>query len=81
MAYLYGDSTESALELNYIEFLRDALEFSVEVLVAEHRITALQDGTDERKRQVEVELGLLRTLSENVVQALSQPVGGPQTAP
>ncbi|HUS63308.1 MAG TPA: hypothetical protein VMZ28_02155 [Kofleriaceae bacterium] len=80
MAYLYGDSTESALELNYIEFLRDALEFSVEVLVAEHRITGLQDGTDERKRQVEVELGLLRTLSENVVQALAQPVGGPQTA-
>jgi hypothetical protein len=80
LAYLYGDSTESALELNYIEFLRDALEFSVEVLVADHRITSLQDGTDERKRQIEVELGLLRTLSENVVQALSAPVGGPQTA-
>lgn len=80
MAYLYGDSTESALELNYIDFLRDALEFSVEVLVADHRVTTLQDGSDERKRQVEVEIGLLRTLSENVVQALSAPVGGPQTA-
>jgi hypothetical protein len=38
MSYLYGDSTPSKLEGNYIEFLRDAVEFCVQVLVADQRI-------------------------------------------
>ena len=32
MSYLYGDSTPSKLRRNYIEFLRDAVEFCVQVL-------------------------------------------------
>jgi hypothetical protein len=39
MSYLYGDSTPSALEINYIDFLRDVVEFSVQVLLADQRIT------------------------------------------
>ena len=39
MSYLYGDSTHSKLEVNYIEFLRDAVEFCVQVLLADQRIT------------------------------------------
>ena len=38
MSYLYGDSTPSTLQINFIEFLRDALEFSVQVLTADARI-------------------------------------------
>jgi len=38
MSYLYGDSTPSKLEGNYIEFLRDAVEFCVQVLAADQRI-------------------------------------------
>jgi hypothetical protein len=38
MSYLYGDSTPSALEVNYIEFLRDGVEFCVQVLLADQRI-------------------------------------------
>lgn len=38
MSYLYGDSTPSQLEVNFIEFLRDAVECSVQVLLADQRI-------------------------------------------
>src|SRR5262245_52980081 len=38
MSYLYGDSTPSPLEINYIEFLRDVMEFCVQVLMADQRI-------------------------------------------
>lgn len=80
MAYLYGDSTESPLEINYIEFLRDALDFAVEILVADHRIHALQTECDERRRSAEVELGQLRQLSDRVSQALDNPPGGPASS-
>ena len=80
VAYLYGDSTESPLEINYIEFLRDALDFAVEILVADHRIHAHQDECEERKRSAEVELGHLRQLSDRVNQALDAPPGGPSSS-
>jgi hypothetical protein len=80
VAYLYGDSTESPLEINYIEFLRDALDFAVEILVADHRIQALQDECEERKRGAEGELGHLRQLSDRVMQSLEAPPGGPSSA-
>jgi len=38
MSYLYGDSTPSDLEGNYIEFLRDGVEFCVRVLLSDQRI-------------------------------------------
>ncbi|MDB4968067.1 MAG: hypothetical protein JWN44_3756 [Myxococcales bacterium] len=38
MAYLYGDSTPADLGVDYIEFLRDALDFSVQVLAADERM-------------------------------------------
>ena len=78
MAYLYGDSTESPLEFNYIEFLRDALDFAVEILVADHRVQGLQRGVEERKRLAEGELDQLRQLSERVLQSLDAPAGGPE---
>jgi hypothetical protein len=80
VAYLYGDSTESPLEINYIEFLRDALDFAVEILVADHRIQALQDEMEERKRGAEGELGHLRQLNDRLMQALDAPPGGPSSS-
>jgi hypothetical protein len=38
MNYLYGDSTASDLKSNFLEFLRDALDFGVTVLEADARI-------------------------------------------
>ncbi len=79
MAYLYGDSTESPLETNYLEFLRDALDFSVEILIADYRVQALQETVDEHKRAAEGELQHLRALSERVNQVMSEPFGSAQS--
>ena len=38
MTYLFGDSSPSSLEVDYIEFLREALDFSVSVLAAHERM-------------------------------------------
>jgi len=38
MTYLYGDSTSSNLEVNYIEFLRDSVEFCVQILLSDQRV-------------------------------------------
>ena len=45
MSYLYGDSTPSTLEVNFIEFLRDAVEFCVQVLLADQSIVNGQART------------------------------------
>lgn len=80
MAYLYGDSTESPLEFNYIEFLRDALDFSVEVLVSDHRVQSLQESCDEHKRGAEAELQQLRALNDRMAKVMAEPFGAPQSA-
>ena len=38
MTYLFGDSSPSNLDFDYIEFLREALDFSVQVLAAHERM-------------------------------------------
>ena len=38
MKYLYGDSTASNLDVNYVEFLRDAVEFGVQILLSDQRV-------------------------------------------
>ena len=38
MTYLYGDSTEAGLDSNFLELLRDALDFSVFVLQSDEKI-------------------------------------------
>lgn len=45
MRYLYGDSTSSPLQSNFLAFLRDAIGFCVHLLQAQERITGLRaDG-------------------------------------
>jgi hypothetical protein len=57
LSYLYGDSTPSTLQVNYIDFVRDALDFCVQVLLADQRML---DGrahiaTQEQARSREME--------------------------
>jgi len=42
MGFLYGDSTPSPLEYNFLEFLRDALDFSVVALQADSNIERIR---------------------------------------
>src|SRR6187549_112438 len=70
MNYLYGDSTASQLKANFLEFLRDALEFCVFVLQADERI---QRGREQIRRlgeQTEAETARLDRFIGNVSRAV-----------
>ncbi len=59
MPFLYGDSTPSTLEINYIDFLRDALDFSVQELGADERQRGNSARADELRRAAEIEVARL----------------------
>lgn len=43
MRYLFGDSSDSPLDINYLSFLRDAIEFGVAVLQADAGLTSSRE--------------------------------------
>jgi hypothetical protein len=69
MSYLFGDSTPSKLETNYIEFLRDAVEFSVQVLLADQRIAAGKTHTRSLEHATVAEVERLQKLAPLVAKA------------
>jgi hypothetical protein len=77
MSYLYGDSTPSPLEFNFIEFLRDALDFSVQVLQATERMQKNTERSRELSRAADAEVERLEKLGGVVSLAVE---GVPQGA-
>src|SRR5256885_12370517 len=53
MRYLFGDSSESNLDVNYLAFLRDAVDFGVSVLQADAGLSGLRDKRVTRERAAE----------------------------
>lgn len=81
MTYLYGDSTDSGLELNYIELLREFLDFAVQVMLSEHRIATARNGVDETKRNATAEIEKLKALGVEVGLTLEKArSGNPKSA-
>lgn len=70
MKYLFGDSTPSTLEINFIEFLRDAVDFGVQVLLAEQRIVQGREQTRTLEQATAAELERLQKLPASVTKAL-----------
>jgi hypothetical protein len=70
MPYLYGDSTPSTLEINYIDFLRDALEFAAHVLLADDRQRGGSARADELRRGAEIEVARLESFGDSVSRAV-----------
>ena len=70
MSYLFGDSSSSKLEVNYIELLRDAIEFAVEILLAGQRVRKWNEGSRERRLAAEAETGRLDNLELKVHELL-----------
>jgi hypothetical protein len=66
MSYLYGDSTPSRLESNFIQFLSDALDVSVHLLLAGERMRRCSGRIAELKEGAEREVRLLEGLGEAV---------------
>jgi hypothetical protein len=76
MSYLYGDSTPSTLEINYIEFLRDVVEFSVQVLLADQRIVQGRMRVRSLDHTTAAEIERLQRLEVTVAKALEGMTSG-----
>lgn len=80
MSYLYGDSTPSALEIDYIEFLRDAVDGCVQVLVAEQWIANAKTRIEALSKTTTDELEQIRRVAELVPRAFDgAPIADPES--
>lgn len=80
MTYLYGDSSDSGLELNYIELLRDFLDFAVQIMLSEQRIEEALQSSEDQKSTANTELENLRALGDAVGRALEKSKSGGQNS-
>jgi hypothetical protein len=80
MHYRYGDSSTSPFTSNFLEFLRDSLDFSVYVLGADQRIRGTERRKDDLQRRTDVELNQLDGLKRATLAAIeSTPKGAPDS--
>jgi hypothetical protein len=81
MSYLYGDSTPSRLEVNFIEFLRDAVDCCVQVLLADQRIAEGAARTRALDAATTAEIARLQKVGMLVPKAFEgTPAGEPASA-
>lgn len=66
MQYLYGDSSISPFTSNFLEFLRDAIDFSVYLLLADARLTSTRERTDVRRIKAQAEVQEIEELGRTV---------------
>ena len=80
MTWLYGDSSKSPLEINFIDFLKLAIDFSVEVLLAEEQIGAGRELRARLEGEAGEELARLEALGAAVT-AAADAGGAPAESP
>jgi hypothetical protein len=81
MSYLFGDATPSQLQSNFIDFLRDALDFGVKVLSADEHLRQGVTRGGELSRGADVEITRLEALAGTVVDAVAPTIAaGTDTA-
>lgn len=80
MNYLYGDSTPSRLTSNFLEFLRDAIDFAVLVLEADERIKAGKARIKKLNDDSKAEASRLDAFVKNVTKAIAETDKGPPTS-
>ena len=76
MGFLYGDSTPSPLESNFLEFLRDALDFSVVLLRADENIRALHRRRAADARSADEQIARLEAFGGVVTTSIQEAAGG-----
>lgn len=72
MKYLYGDSTPSPLEYNFIQCLRETVDFGLQVLQAEQRMLAEGVRAVDRRRTADAELAKVDGLASLVQRTLEE---------
>jgi hypothetical protein len=70
--YLFGDSTPSALRTNFLELLRDALDFGVFVLQADESIQAGRAMVEALNEEAQEELARLDAFAAIVLEAIGE---------
>jgi hypothetical protein len=70
MEFLYGDSTPSPLTSNFLEFLRDSLDFAVFILHLDDEIAEVHERTRRTARAADDEIQRLETLGRVVTGAV-----------
>ena len=81
MTYLYGDSTESGLTSNFLEHLRDALDFAVLVLQADEKIKAGRTKSSAASEASAAEIGRIERFAGVVAAAIEAADKGPDGSP
>jgi hypothetical protein len=71
--FLYGDATPSPLKIDFIAFLRDAIDYAVEVLRAGARTEAGARDVERLAEQTEREIAAAEELATDVTRALEGP--------
>ena len=80
MSYLYGDSTPSPLRSNFLQFLGEALDFSVHVLQSASRLQVLGKRIVSARENASTEVSHLEALRANVASAVERaPKGAPES--
>jgi len=72
MEYLYGDSSASPLDYNFIQALRDTVDFGVQVLQAEQRMLAESGKAADRRSAADAELAKVEALAGLVHRTLEE---------
>jgi hypothetical protein len=76
MEFLYGDSTPSPLTSNFLEFLRDSIDFGVFALHIDDEIAAIRERSGVTTRAAEEEIARLEALGRAVAGAIEATAKG-----
>ncbi len=79
--YLYGDSSTSPFTSNLLEFLRDAIDFSVYVLEADQRIRAGKERMDAMRLRTDAELDEVEALRSAALATIESTPKGATDSP
>lgn len=77
MPCLFGDATNSELEIDYLLLVRDVFDFAVEVLLASGRIDDLKAATRSADQAAEIEKARLEAMHRRLTEALGPDADGP----
>lgn len=71
MKYLYGDASESPLDINYLDLLRDTLDFGAAVMLAHGNITEHRKRAAELETDAKIEREQLEAVNDDVDRTLA----------
>jgi hypothetical protein len=81
MSYLYGDSTPSSLEVNFIDFLRDGLDFGVQLALSTDALQRENERSEMLRHAARSDVEQLEKLGSAVASAVKSFSNGESDGP